>query len=376
MPGRSTLLVGSMPFASEADAMRRAVSTFGSSLLALPDGEIGEVTPEYPSGKRSAWVMTAINLCAADTANWEVVRQAVNDENGFPKDYPDVQRLKAKRSPAEMHQYLKFGYDEFFKQSYPIFQQLRQEYNLPKLKFQVGVPTGLGIAFSMMSPLDALRYADAFNKRLAHEIHEILKIAPDDVVIQVEVPGELAMAYQLPSFLVRLPVMSVLGLVNKVQPPVPFGIHICLGDLNNIALVHARTLDKMVNFSNQLVASWPQRHPLAYVHYPLAEAAEPPPLDKDFYQPLAAVRLPAGTQFVAGFVHEKMSAEQHQQLLSTIEQVRGHTVGVACSCGLGRRPRPVAEQLLRSMREAAAQGWGALDSPEVPESLSEPQRSP
>jgi hypothetical protein len=364
-----------MPFASEADAMRRAVSTFGESLLALPDGEIGEVTPEYPNGKRSAWVMTAINVCAADTDNWEVVRQAVNDANGFPKDYPDVQRLKAKRSPGEMHHHLRLGYDEFFKQSYPIFRQLRDEHKLPHLKFQVGIPTGLGIAFSMMSPLDALRYADAFNKRLAHEIHEILKIASDDVVIQLEVPGELAMAYQLPGFLVRLPVMSVLGLVNKIQPSVLFGIHICLGDLNNKALVHARSLDKMVNFSNQLVASWPERHPLAYVHYPLAEAAAPPPLEKHFYQPLAQIRLPTGTQFVAGFIHERLTTEQHQQLLNTIESVRGHTVGVACSCGLGRRPRPIAEQLMRAMREAAGQGWGALDSPEVPERTPQPVRT-
>ncbi|MEZ4670742.1 MAG: hypothetical protein R3E39_22795 [Anaerolineae bacterium] len=373
MTTRGTLLVGSMPFASEADAMRRALTALGGSLLALPDGEIGEITPEFPNGKRSAWVMTAINICAADTENWQVVKQAVNDVSGFPSDYPNVQRLKAKRSPGEMHKYLKFGYDDYFKQSYPIFKQLREEFKLPNLKFQVGVPTGLGIAFSMMSPIDALRYADAFNKRVAHEVNEILKIASDDVVIQVEVPGEVAMSYQMPGFLVGLPVRSVLGLVRKIEPKAPFGIHLCLGDLNNLALVHAKTLDKLVHFSNSLVAAWPASHRLHYVHFPLAEAKDPPTLDNAFYQPLAQAKLPTGTHFVAGFVHEKLTAQQHQQLLAIIEQVRGGAVDIACSCGMGRRPRPIAEQLIQSMRETTGQGWGGVDSDAVSEAAAQDQ---
>jgi hypothetical protein len=349
MVNRQTLLVGSMPFEDEEAAMRRALGTLGQSLIALPDGEIGEKTATYPNGNRAAWVMTAINICSQDTENWQVVRQPVNDANGFPKDYSGVQRLKPRRSPSEMHNYLKFGYDDYFKRSYPIFKQLRTEKGMPHLKFQVGVPTGLGISFSMMNPLDALRYSDAFNKRLAYEMNEILKIAGDDVVIQIEVPGELAMAYQLPGMLVGLALRSIYGLVKKITPKAQFGIHICLGDLNNIALVHAKTLQKMVHFSNSLVAGWPQTHNLHYVHYPLAEASDPPPLDKAFYQPLGEVRLPQGTHFVAGFIHEKRSEQEHRQLQKIIEDVRGQAVDVACSCGLGRRPTAVAQHLIEMM---------------------------
>jgi hypothetical protein len=205
----------------------------------------------------------------------------------------------------------------------------------------------------MMNPIDALRYADAFNKRVAYEVNEILKIAADDVVIQIEVPGEVAMAYQMPKFLVGLPVRSVMGLVKKIETKAVIGIHLCLGDLNNIALVHAASLDKLVHFSNSLVNQWPSNQRLLYVHFPLAEAKDPPTLDKAFYQPLANVRLPSGVHFVAGFVHEKLTPQQHQQLLMTIEQARGHTVDVACSCGMGRRPRPIAQQLLQSMHETA-----------------------
>ncbi len=364
MTYRQTLLVGSMPFENEEAAMQRAMNTLGSSLISLPDGEIGEKTAEFPNGNRAAWVMTAINLCSKDTENWQVVRQPVNDANGFPKDYSGVQRLKPRRSPREMHNYLKFGYDEYFKRSYPIFQKLKAEKGMPDLKFQVGVPTGLGISFSMMNPIDALRYSDAFNKRLAYEMNEILKIAGDDVVIQIEVPGELAMAYQLPGMLVGLALRSIYGLVKKITPKAQFGIHICLGDLNNIALVHAKTLKKMVHFSNSLVAGWPQTHKLLYVHYPLAEASDPPPLDKDYYQPLRDIRLPAGTHFVAGFIHEKRSEQEHWQLQKVIEDVRGQAVDIACSCGLGRRPATTAQYLIETMAKMTqSREWQAQDDP-------------
>ncbi len=356
MENRQTLLVGSMPFEDEESAMRFALGKLGGMLFSLPDGEIGEKTPEFPNGSRSAWVMTAINLCSRDTENWQIVKQPVNDSNGFPKDYTGVQRLKPRRAPAEMHKYLKFGYDDYFKRSYPIFKKLREEKNLPNLKFQVGIPTGLGISFSMMSPIDALRYANAFNIRLAYELNEILKIADDDVVIQIEVPGELAMAYKLPDMLVGLALRSIFGLVKKIEPKAQFGIHICLGDLNNLALVHAKTLNKMVHFSNRLVAGWPQTHKLLYMHYPLAEAAEPPPLDKHYYEPLREIHLPQKTQFIAGFIHEKRSEAEHIQLQQIIEGVRGHSVGVACSCGMGRRPTAVAENLIDMMAKVARSG--------------------
>jgi hypothetical protein len=109
----------------------------------------------------------------------------------------------------------------------------------------------------------------------------------------------------------------------------------------------------MANFSNALVDGWPARHRLAYIHYPLAEAADPPTLDPGYYAPLRAIGLPFGTQFIAGFVHEGRTLNQHRQLLSVIEQVRGQPVGVACSCGLGRRSAPVAEQLLNLMQQVA-----------------------
>jgi len=99
-------------------------------------------------------------------------------------------------------------------------------HHLPNVKFQVGVPTGLDLTFTMLSAVDAFRYADAFSTVVAREVNAVVEEAADDVVIQVEVPGELAFAYKLPGFLMN---------------------------------------------------GWPRTHRLLYVHYPFAEAQTPPP---------------------------------------------------------------------------------------------------
>ena len=199
----------------------------------------------------------------------------------------------------------------------------------------------------MMKPLDALRYATAFNKRMAYEVNEMQKIAdPGDLLIQVEVPAELAFAYQLPDFLINFALRTALDLVKRIEAKSPFGIHICFGDLNNEALINPETLDKMVLFSNQLVKKWPAAHELRYIHYPLAEAADPPPLEADYYKPLSEIKLPPDVRFVAGFVHDKRSESEHEEILSWIEEIRGTSVDIACSCGLGRRPSAMADQLM------------------------------
>ena len=336
---RNVLLVGSLPFENEEDAMRRALDRVGSDLWALPDGEIGEKSAAYPYGNRAAWVQTIIDFCEQDHENWEVITPAVRGDSGFPTGYDKEPRLKAKHPPARMHEHLDFHWLEYFKTNYPIFKRLREEYNQPDLKFQVGIPTGLGGAFPMMSPLDALRYATAFNKRMAYEVNEMFKLAdPDDLVIQVEVPAELAFAHQLPDF----------------EPKAEFGVHLCFGDLNNEALIKPETLDKMVLFSNQLVKKWPETHKLDFIHYPLAEAADPPPIEADYYAPLAKIQLPPGVRFVAGFVHEKRSEVELQEVLKNIEGLRGQAVDIACSCGLGRRPAEEAERLLDLSHRLAA----------------------
>lgn len=349
MAKRKMLLVGSLPFENEEEAMRRAMDAFGDGLEIVPDGEIGEVSEQFPRGSRSAWVTHQMHLCAQDTANWDMVNPGELNEAGFPVDYDKVWRVKPKHSPKEMPKHLDFRYDTYFEQSYPIFKRLRAERGLEdRVKFQLGIPTGLGIGFGMMHPVTAIRYAGALNTRIAEEANRVLAMAGDDVVIQIEIPAELAMAYRLPSFMMGLALRTAFDLLKKLNPA-PIGYHLCFGDLNNKALTNAPSLRRMVDFSNRLVKGTPSKHTLLYMHYPLAEAAEPPPLSAEYYAPLKDIVVPDGVDFIAGFVHEKRTEAEHKQILNHIENAINKPVGVACSCGMGRRPADVAENLMHMM---------------------------
>ncbi len=348
MSKRHSLLVGSLPFSNEEEAMNISLEILGESLLCLPDGEIGKVSDEYPKGSRSSWIMTVVNILSADKENWEIVKERgkINEDWGFQADYSEGEKIKPKRSPSDIYEHLYFGYHDYFNESYPIFKKLRDTHNRPELKFLVGVPTGLGITFSVTSPITALRYAKIFNKRIAYEINKILKVAKDDVIIQIEVPGEFKMASTLPSFLMKLAIRSINSLISMIDKDAQVGIHICLGDLNNIALTSAKSLKKMVKFSNLLVDSFSQDHRLIYVHYPLAEGRVPPPTNREYYEPLRNINLPEGTHFFSGSVHEGLSTEENLSIIKIIDDIRGSNVGIASSCGLGRRPRDVGKYIL------------------------------
>jgi hypothetical protein len=351
MTNRNALLVGSLPFLHEKDAMTKAIQILGDSLFALPDGEIGEKSEVYPNGNRSAWIMSIIDGCKEDKENWDTIDIGERSESGFPSDYKHLTKLRAKHTANDIDPYLNFGYLDAFKQSYPIFQRLREEHNIGDVKFQVGIPTGLAIGFIMLRTLDAFRYQEAFNRRLAYEVNEIVKIAGDDVVIQIEAPAEVALAEQLPKVLVRVAVNSLMGLVEKLDQTVNIGLHLCWGDLNNKALTHAKSLDKMVYLTNKLLQKWPTHYKLAYVHFPLAEADVPPSLDELYYKPLKYVHLPEDVRFIAGFIHEGRSIEELNKILKILDTTRGRKVDIACSCGLGRRSPEVAMHLLEMTKQ-------------------------
>ncbi|WP_128544551.1 hypothetical protein [Larkinella soli] len=350
-PKRSALLIGSLPFSDEESCMRRALDALGPALFCLPDGEIGEKSPAFPKGNRIAWVVYAIEKITEDPANWQIVRQPVRGEDGMAVDYDGFQKLKPLRSPAELPQHVTLGYDTFFQQSYPVFRRLRAEKNLPNLAFQMGVPTGFAMGFAFASQLQWIRYTYAFNTIIAREVNAALATAGKDMIVQIEVPPELYAAYKLPTPLMGLALRPIKDLLSKITPGARIGMHLCLGDFHNHALVHPKTLGKMVAFSNRLVEEWPDRHTLEYIHYPFAEAGVPPSLDTGYYAPLKDIRLPDGVRFVAGFVHEKRSPEENRRILNSIENARGRSVDIASSCGLGRRPPETAERLLQLTAE-------------------------
>lgn len=353
MPKRSTLLVGSMPFEDESTCMDKALDALGPYLFALPDGEVGEKTTAFPQGKRSAWVNVAIEALYEDKTSWRIVREPVRNETGWPADYGSFAWLEGLRPPDEMSEHVFFGYDKFFQASYPLFLQKRREHGLDGVKFQLGIPTGSALGFAFPTPQDAGPYLTSFNTVLAREVNTALAKAGDDVIVQIEIPPELYAAYTFPQMMDQFALGPIYDLLGKITPGAQIGMHFCLGDFHNHAIVHAETLNTMVELSNRLVEGWLPQHKLVYIHYPFAEGAIPPTQDASYYEPLKNIMLPEGTHFIAGFVHETLSLDENLSILEAIEAARGTHVDVASSCGLGRRTPAAAEQVLTLMRQLA-----------------------
>ena len=349
---RRVLLVGSLPFDDEATAMARAIELVGDRLISLPDGEIGDRSDQYPSGDRSQWVAGLAGRLAREPTLFRVIDAGTMNEQGFPVDFESTVRLRPRLSPAKLGERLHLGYDTAALRSWPHFERLRSQAGLPGLRMQVGLPTGLGIAVSLLSTPRALRYARAFAACLAREAAEVVRVVgSENLLFQIEAPVEVVAAHRVPRAAVGLPARSVIDLVRRLPSQVPVGVHLCYGDLNNIALIAPDNFDRLVTFANGLIRRWPSSRTLAYMHLPFAAGASPPPADPRAYGALRDLDLPADASLVAGFVHEQPSMDRLEEVLQIIEKARAGAVDVACACGLGRRETGTAEELMRRCRQ-------------------------
>ncbi|WP_181063278.1 hypothetical protein [Nocardia nova] len=129
-------------------------------------------------------------------------------------------------------------------------------------------------------------------------------------------------------------------------PGTRIGVHLRLGSLHNKGMP-LRTARPLVDVVNSVARRWPAGRILEYVDVPFAAGDRPPTARGRFYAPLADLSLPAGARFYAGVVHDVPTEDEQRKTLHTIENALGRRVdGVACACGLGRRPRPVADALM------------------------------
>ena len=351
---RRVQLVGSLPYSDEAAAMARAYELAGDRLTSLPDGEIGERSDRYPAGDRAQWTAGLAGRLAGEVSLFDVVDEGTLDERGFPVDFDSTVRLRPKLDPSELAGRLRLGYDTWALRSWPHFERLREAVGRPDLRLQVGLPTGLGVAGSVLGRLRALRYAPAFAACLAREADAVAQaIGAGNLLFQIEAPAEVIVAHRLPRPAVGVPTGPVVDFARRLPVEVPFGIHLCFGDLANTALIVPSRFDRLVAFANALARRWPRSHELAYVHLPFAAGTSPAPTDLAAYRALRKLSLPSGTRLVAGFVHEEPPLETLEVLLAAIEQAGARQVDTATACGLGRRTPEVADELIRRCNHLA-----------------------
>ncbi|MGW5519950.1 hypothetical protein [Nocardia africana] len=335
MRSRSVHFVGSFPATNTDEAMRAMAAGAGPLLYTLPTGETRRY--EY-------YVRPILEDLVAQGA-LEVTRPG---DWRTRRDRPRY-RLPRGRTPAGDG--MNLGYAREAAEALPIFSAVRADLGRPELAVQIGMPTDLTLAFVALGPKGIRSGRTPFADATAREIATIARAGGDDVVIQLEATAELvAMALTQPAHRTAERLLGsargIAALAAAAPEGTRLGVHLCLGSLHNTG-VPLRRARPVVDLANSVARQWPAGRTLEYVHVPFAAGDRPPAAGARFYAPLAELSLPAGTRFYAGLVHDVPTEEEQRKTLRTIENALGRRVdGVACACGLGRRPRAVADALM------------------------------
>jgi hypothetical protein len=247
---------------------------------------------------------------------------------------------------------LDLGYLREAGEALPVFQKLREARDLPGLSLQMGMPTDFTLTFIALGPTGLRSHRQAFTDASARDIAAIRELVGDDVVIQLEATAELVLLAKMQP--AHRQVEAALGfgrgiaaLAAATPTGTRFGVHLCLGSMNNKSRARMRDTRPLVDLANSIARHWPSGRVLEYVHGPLAAGDVPPSTRPEFYAPLHDLRLGDGTAFYAGLVHETPTEAQQVQTLRMVESVLGRPVdGVASACGLGRRPREIADAMV------------------------------
>jgi hypothetical protein len=326
---RKAHLVGSIPGANAEQAMTAALDRLGPHLLTLTDGE---------TGNRSWWIGAVLRALAGDE---DVEVERSGDFSDY--DHTLLYRVRAGATLDAGRLAACLPYEGAFRESFPLFKDLRERYGCPDLSFQVGLPSHLDLA------VDAVGYPEGLAPELyspcleatAKHTRDVHVAAADSVVFQIETPASLvavsASGVGAPNTAARM-AAKLVELPAQAPSEARFGVHLCLGDMNHKSLGHIKDIGPAVFLANEIASAWPPSRPLEFIHAPFAAAEEPPTFDPAFYEPLQQLNLPPSVRFVAGCIHESLSHERQVELLRLIESQVGHEVDVAAACGLGRRP--------------------------------------
>jgi hypothetical protein len=338
---RRTHLVGAWPGRGPEHAMEQALTRLAPHLARMSDGETGD---------RHLWVTPVMEKLRA---NPDV--ELIHD--GDWSDYDNTAQWRVRDGVTMDPDNVRMHYALAFRNSYPSFRVLRERFERPDLRFQVGIVAPIDLAvygFGDAAFADP-SILDAFQTATGRELAAIQAEADDDVVFQLETVVALVAIAQADDAaqegVAAQMAQTMLDTVGRSPAGARWGMHLCLGDFHHTAYGNMRDARPLVLLANAIADGFPSERVLEYVHAPFAAAKEPPIADEGFYEPLRDLRLPEGVRFIAGFLHESLDTDAHRELLARIERLTGREVDVAAACGLGRRATD--DEAFEQMREAA-----------------------
>lgn len=339
MTARTAHMVGSLPGGTAHAAMNTALDICGPYLRSLPDGETGE---------RSNWIIPIVESMRANTA-------LKVSNNGDWSGYDQTLKFRVRRGHTLYGGSLDMGHVAATSQSFPIFEQAKAATGHPDIVFQQGVPGDFDLAMFSMGPVQALRHREPFAEATLTEIRDVRAITGPDTLFQLELCAELSLMAKFPAVARARLAKSIAKIVYSLAASTPagtrFGLHLCLGDLNNKAFAFMKDVSPVTILANAILDRWPDGRELAVIHGPFAAGDRPATLEPGYYQPLAKLRLPNDVVFAAGFAHESQTVSDQKQIRSRIEDHLQRQVAVSSACGLGRRSEADARVVLQHIAE-------------------------
>lgn len=319
--GVATLLVGSVPLRDSATVFQTAAQTLGRSARRLPDGE---------TGRRSNWIAWQRAVFGAVTALVESGARE-RDYQLFP---PFALRPGAQPSDVRFGP---LGFAAEAIDSWKVFQALKTRGTLaPDTRLQVALPTAWAPVYSFIGYRWQRAIHPIYEAALLAELAALCEVIPaDSLCIQWDVATEMSWwerVYPAPFDDIESGVLdSVARLLNAVPVGVELGLHLCYGSMNNQHWKEPVDTANLVAVANGLIART-TRH-LDFLHLPVPQNRT----DSDYFAPLGGLRLAPRSELFLGLLHLDDGVDG---ALERIHAARpfAPAFGIACECGLGRRP--------------------------------------
>ena len=339
-------LVGSINFDSAEETFRTAAEHLGDRLKRIPDGEVGE---------RFHWIVfQADRLGAAEGL------ERVGD-NPIPLRMLDMRPVKLAEGVRAIDLELPpLGYAEAALASYEIFAQQQEAGIIPtQTRFQVSLPTPLGVIGSFVAKEDRAEFEPVYEAALAGELETILAAIPhESLAIQWDAALEFAMLEEQVSYSGERyewfddvwagTTERLARQIDRVPAAVEVGVHLCYGDVAEKHFVEPTNSEKLARVAS-LVAEQTKRD-LTWLHLPVPIERD----DSEYFAALAELEIPLETELYLGLMHREDGADGARR---RIEAARAHVTrpfGVATECGFGRAPEGTAEPLFAAHREVTA----------------------
>ena len=340
----ATHLVGSVGLDSVNEVFRTAGEILGDSLRRVPDGE--------PGGRR-LWVSWQYPLLRASPYLRPDPAGAKRKTSGFP-----LLCLGEGMDPAEIS-FGELGYAREARASYQDFCAAREAGLIrPGVKFQVCLPTPMGVVYAFCIAPDLLQVEPAYEKAMLDEVAALSAAIPHaDLSIQWDVCHEVIMLDGQPQDhfpMLHASMPEVLARLARYGAAVPadveLGYHLCYGDFGAKHFIEPVDASVLVQISNGLARAVPR--PVNYIHMPVPLTRT----DDAYFAPLAGLDLAPETELYLGLVHLPDGAAG---LASRIATARRHVkfFGIGTECGIARARKPgLVRQILELYRDGAAAG--------------------